>query len=147
MEILDKDFKQNINTFSLSLWHKKHFDDVDADGWDDLTCIENTEMFLSFRTDIPGKQCRPRLIRVYTVCHTVCIVWTHYSMVEQHSSNFRVITTNILDVRIFRKFTVMKCLWMQSKANNSYIMTHFDRWTICIAKPDIQLMFFPFDYN
>ena len=50
-----------------------------------------------------GKQCRPRsdcssrssLIRVYTVCHSVCIVWTHYSMVEPHSSNFRVITTNI----------------------------------------------------
>ena len=30
------------------------------------------------------------LIRVYTVCHSVCIVWTHYSMVEPHSSNFRV---------------------------------------------------------
>ena len=34
--------------------------------------------------------------------HSVCIV---YSMVEPHSSNFRVITT-ILGVRIFRKFTV-----------------------------------------
>ena len=61
-----------------------------------------------------GKQCRPRsdcsyrssLIRVYTVCHSVCIIWTHYSMVEPHSSNFRVITTNFLGVRIFRKFTV-----------------------------------------
>ena len=27
-----------------------------------------------------------------------CIVWTHYSMVEPHSSNFRVITTNFLGV-------------------------------------------------
>ena len=27
-------------------------------------------------------------------------------MVEPHSSNFRVITTNFLGVRIFRKFTV-----------------------------------------
>ena len=45
-------------------------------------------------------------IRVYTVCHSVSIVWTHYSMVEPHSSNFRVITTNILGVRIFRKFMV-----------------------------------------
>ena len=42
-------------------------------------------------------------IRVYTVCHSVCIIWTHYSMVEPHSSNFRVITTNILGVRMFRK--------------------------------------------
>ena len=49
---------------------------------------------------------RSSLIRVYTVCHSVCIVWTHYSMVEPHSSNFRVITTNVLGVRIFRKFMV-----------------------------------------
>ena len=49
------------------------------------------------------------LIRVYTVCHSVCTVWTHYSMVEPHSSNFRVITTMFWDVRIFRKFTVL-CL-------------------------------------
>ena len=36
--------------------------------------------------------------RVYTVCHSVCIVWTHCSMVEPHSSNCRVITTNFLVV-------------------------------------------------
>ena len=47
---------------------------------------------------------RSSLIRVYTVCHSVCIVLTHYSMVEPHSSNFRVITTNFLGFRIFRKF-------------------------------------------
>ena len=28
-------------------------------------------------------------------------------MVEPHNSNFRVITTNVLGVRIFRKFTVL----------------------------------------
>ena len=57
-------------------------------------------------TDMPGQTVQtqirlPRnsLIRVYTVCHSVCIVWTHYPMVEPHSSNF-------LGVRIFRKFTV-----------------------------------------
>ena len=50
---------------------------------------------------------RSSLIRVYTVCHSVCIVWTHYSMVEPHNSNFRVITTNSLSVRIFKKFTVL----------------------------------------
>ena len=48
-------------------------------------------------------QTAPSLIRVYTVCRSVC---THYSMVEPHSSHFRVITTNSLGVRIFRKFTV-----------------------------------------
>ena len=31
---------------------------------------------------------RSSLIRVYTVCHSVCIVWTHYSMVEPHSSYY-----------------------------------------------------------
>ena len=46
------------------------------------------------------------LIRIYTVCHSVCIVWTHYSMVEPHSSNFSVIRTNFWGVRIFRKFMV-----------------------------------------
>ena len=42
-----------------------------------------------------GKQCRPRSdcssISVYTVCHSVCIFWTHYSMVEPHCSNFRIV--------------------------------------------------------
>ena len=31
-------------------------------------------------------------------------------MIEPHSSNFRVITTNFLGVRIFRKFTVHQWL-------------------------------------
>ena len=72
--------------------------------------LQLTVMILSFRTDMPGQtvqtQIRLLLIRVYTVCHSVCIVWTHYSMVEPHSSNFRLITTNFLGVRIFRNFTV-----------------------------------------
>ena len=37
-------------------------------------------------------------------------------MVEPHSSNFRVITTNFLGVRIFRRFTVY---WNQVAAANS----------------------------
>ena len=69
-----------------------------------------TVMILSFRTDMTGQtvqaQIRSSLIRVYTVCHSVCIVWTHYSIEEPHSSNFRVITTIFWGVRIFRKFTV-----------------------------------------
>ena len=50
-------------------------------------------MFLSFQTDMSGQTVQTQirllsgssLIRVYTVCHSVCIVWTHYSMVEPHS--------------------------------------------------------------
>ena len=71
-----------------------------------------TLMILIFRTDMPGQivqtQIRSSLIRVYTVCHSVCIVWTHYSMVEPHNSNFRVITTNFLGVQILRKITVLQ---------------------------------------
>ena len=63
-------------------------------------------MILSFRTDMPGQIVQTQ-IRVYTVCHSVCIVWTHYSMIEPHSSNFRVSTTKFLGVWIFRKFTVL----------------------------------------
>ena len=59
-------------------------------------------------------QCRPwsdcssrsSLIWVCTVCHFICIVWTHYSMVEPHSSNFRVITTNFLVVWMIKEFMV-----------------------------------------
>ena len=32
------------------------------------------------------------LSTVYTVCHSVCIFWTHYSMAKQHSSNLRIMT-------------------------------------------------------
>ena len=65
---------------------------------------------LSVRTDMPGLTVQTQisnLIRVYTVCHSVFIVWTHYSMVEPHSSNFRVISTNFWGVQIFRKLMVM----------------------------------------
>ena len=47
---------------------------------------------------------RSSLNRVYTVCYSICIVWTRYSIVAPHSSNFRVIRTNFSGVRIFRKF-------------------------------------------
>ena len=69
-----------------------------------------TVMILSFQTDMSGQtvQTQIRLLRVYNVCHSVCIVWTYYSMVEPHSSNFRVITTNVWGVRIFKKLTVIQ---------------------------------------
>ena len=78
-------------------------------------CLESqltTVMILSFQTD----RCRQTvqtqirlllsLIRVYTVCNSVCIFWTHYSMVKPPCSNFRLITANFLFVQIFRIFTV-----------------------------------------
>ena len=50
-------------------------------------------------------------------------------MVEPHSSSFRVITTNILGVRIFRKFTVnldhlaTSCLQQPQSSNVTYWAT------------------------
>ena len=76
-----------------------------------------------------GLRCRCSLIWVYTVCHSVCMVWTHYSMVEPHSSNFRVITTNFLGVRIFRKITVCRVSFAHAfctvhwKINSSHLVT------------------------
>ena len=49
----------------------------------------------------------PDLIRVYTVCHSVCIYWMHYSVVRLPCSSFRVVTANFLYVRIFRNFTML----------------------------------------
>ena len=40
-------------------------------------------------------------IRIYTVCHSVCIFWTHYSVVKQHCSNFSVTTAIFSSVRFF----------------------------------------------
>ena len=66
---------------------------------------------------LPGmsKQCRPRsdcsnrssLIRVYSVCYSICIFWMHYSVVEPPCLTFRIITPNFSGVRFFRKFMVI----------------------------------------
>ena len=71
--------------------------------------LMSTVIFLSFRTDRSGQtvQTAPSLIRVYTVCNSLCIFWMHYSKEMPSCSTFRVITTNFLGVRIFRKFTVV----------------------------------------
>ena len=58
---------------------------------------------------------RSSLIWVYTVCHSVCIVWTHCSRVEPHSSNFG--TTNVLGVQIFRKFTTADIYFHDTSLN------------------------------
>ena len=87
-----------------------------------------TVMILSFRTQI----------RVYTVCHSVCIVWTHFSMVEPHSSNFRVFTTNVLGVRIFRKFTAF-CMSLKTSAILFPGFYSFEATKYCFIPSDIYL--------
>ena len=59
-----------------------------------------------------GKQCRHRsdccgrssLIKVYTVCKSVCIIWTNYSMVKPPCSSFRVVKVNFSGFRFFFLF-------------------------------------------
>ena len=74
-----------------------------------------TIMILSFRTDRSGQkvQTQIRLLieeqsdqGLHCLSFRLCIVWTHYSMIEPHSSNFGVITKKNLNVRIFRKIMV-----------------------------------------
>ena len=58
----------------------------------------DTVMILSFWTDRSWQTMQPEqssLLRVYTVCNSVCIFWMHYSMVKPLCLNFMVITANI----------------------------------------------------
>ena len=68
-----------------------------------------------------GKQCTLRSeeqsrIRAYTVCHSVSIIWMHYSTVKPHCSNFRVITAN---------FVVSKFLGCLHYVNTSFSLSSF----------------------
>ena len=48
-------------------------------------------------------QTAPRsLIRVYTVCNSLCIFWMHYSTEKSYCSTFRVITANFRVSEILR---------------------------------------------
>ena len=75
---------------------------------------KNTVNIVSFRTGRSGQtvqihdQTAPRssLIRVYTVCNSICSFWMQYSTVKPSCLNFRVITANFSGVLIFRIFTV-----------------------------------------
>ena len=54
-------------------------------------------VFLSFRRDRYGRTVQTQnrlLIRVYTVCNTLCIFWMHYSMETPSCSTFWVIKIN-----------------------------------------------------
>ena len=77
------------------------------------------QMILDVRQTGLGKPCRPRsdyswrssLIRVYTVCNSICIFWTHKGMVKQHGSNFSKVT--LLGCQNFSNFqsTCIMIMW------------------------------------
>ena len=50
-------------------------------------------------------QTAPNLIRVFTVCNSLCIFWMHYSKEKPSCSTFRVITAN------FRESEILGVLW------------------------------------
>ena len=83
----------------MFLFTKSHAPWPNITNW--KTIVEVMYWSLVCRQTSLGKQtCRPRsgsswrksLIKVYIVCHSVCIFWTHYSMVKQHCSNSSIIT-------------------------------------------------------
>ena len=110
----------------------KSQESVPSSDFNSTVCVlpptrsEGTVIFLSFRTDRSvqtvqtqirllleqsdqGLHCLPFCLhRLHSLLHgrVTFIICTHYSMVESHCSNFRVITIIFLGVRIFRKFTV-----------------------------------------
>ena len=69
-----------------------------------------------------SKQCRPRsdcsswssLIRVFSVCYSVCIFWTQYCTVKSICSNCGTIMVFNSGVPIFRIFTVYSPVYHQS---------------------------------
>ena len=65
------------------------------------------------------------LIRVYTVCNSLCIFWMHYSKETPSCSTFRVITTNFWGVQIFRKFTVTCTSYTPDWLNQCNLQCHF----------------------
>ena len=89
-------FRWNLTSSSLKKEKKKEDYHNDPKFSDRYAWANRADPDQTAPESDQGLHCLPlsSLIRVYTVCHSVCIVWTHYSMVEPHSSSFRVITTN-----------------------------------------------------
>ena len=90
-------------------------------------------MILSFWTVMPGQtlQTQIRLLQeeqsdqgLHCLPFRLHRLDSHYSTVESHSSNFRLITTNFLGVRIFRKFTVVCFSFVCIKPNHADRMTN-----------------------
>ena len=61
--------------------------------------------FLEYRNDDPKFWANSVDADQTAVCHSVCIFWMYYSMVESHCSNFRIITA------IFQVSDYLGVLW------------------------------------
>ena len=78
-----------------------HF--ISSTNWIDVHLNTCTIIILSFWTERSGQTVQTQirlllkgssLIRVYTVCNSLCIFWLHYSKEKPSCSTFRVITAN-----------------------------------------------------
>ena len=82
----------------------KHFhllgDDIDYH-----LVLKFSDRYVSANSVDPDPRGASSLIRVYTVCYSVYIFWTHFTVVKP-CSNFRMITANFSGVRIFGSFTI-----------------------------------------
>ena len=85
----------------------------------DWSVLWFTVMILSWRSS---------LIWVYTVCHSVCIIWMHYSIVKPPRSNIMVITANFSGVQIFRSFTVMQKMLCLKFSYKYCKLINFCKW-------------------
>ena len=66
-------------------WVAKDLSFLHADSKDSDQTQPRSPKFLdryAWANSADPDQTAPSLIRVYTVCHSACIIWTHYSMVE-----------------------------------------------------------------
>ena len=68
----------------------------------------------------PDQTAPSSLIRVYTVCHSICTLCTIFSVKRPLYLNFREITAKFSGVRKFRIFTVIYCNLYSCKIENFY---------------------------
>ena len=118
-------------------------------------------MILSFRTDRSGQtvQTQISLIKIYTVCNSFCIFWTHCSTVNRPCSNFRVITANFLGFlqyivgilrRLLRIFLVSRFLGFLQQHGQSTDVPNWNGW-LCklfsnqasLSQNFVQLVLYP----
>ena len=93
-----------------------------------------------------GQQYRPRsdcsLIRIYKVCHSICIFWMHYSMVGSHCSHSRIITA-IFRVSKFLGFLQYCCLPCLAVLHNWAAAWHQQKRPLHPVKTQVSLSINP----
>ena len=81
------------NLFQIQAFNSKLLKTSWFTVWAILSYYHNDPKFLNrqvLANSADPAQTAP--IRVYTVCHSVCIFWANYSVVKRYCSNFRIIT-------------------------------------------------------